>query len=154
LIGAFDIISEFLPHVAIILYRVYPTSHALLQKTFKVACVTTVIGTIAETILTMFLFGTLWSRWTIAFKITTPMLHALFASAQLWGSWVFYNMYKKQGRILASKRGELDDLEVQPKIEEESEGTRTETDTVASRVGSGGYSTSVSSRTGVVNAAL
>jgi len=106
--GAFDIVSEFLPHVSIILYRVYPNSHAFLAKIFRLAMVTTLIGTTSETILTMFLFGSLWHRWTIAFKVTTPMLHVLFASAQLWGSWNFYKMWQKQKRLIAQKQDGFD----------------------------------------------
>lgn len=109
--GAFDIVSEFLPHISIILYRVYPTSHRFLFRLFRLSCITTVTGTLAETILTMYLFGSLWNRWTIAFKITTPMLHVLFASAQLWGSYNFYRMYKKQQRLIRQKEGAANDIE-------------------------------------------
>lgn len=65
---------------------------------------TTLSGTIAETIVTMYMFGSLWNRWTLAFKITTPMLHILFAAAQLWGSWNFYCLYQKQCRLLVAGR--------------------------------------------------
>lgn len=119
--GAFDIVSEFLPHISIILYRVYPTSHRFLRSIFRWSMITTLIGTTAETILTMYLFGTLWDRWTIAFKVTTPMLHALFASAQLWGSYNFYKMYKKQERIIAQKEGRIIDLEGNPKSSQEED---------------------------------
>ena len=116
--GAFDIVSEFLPHVSIILYRVYPTEHKFLRKLFRIAAITTFTGTMAETILTMYLFGSLWDRWTIAFKLTTPMLHILFMSAQLWGTWCFYKMYQKQCRIIRRKEGRVEDLEAGPKHEE------------------------------------
>jgi hypothetical protein len=109
--GAFDIVSEFLPHVAIILYRVYPTYHRFLRKLFRFATITTLTGTTAETILTMYLFGSLWHRWTIAFKITTPMLHVLFMCAQLWGSWCFYKMYKRQERLIVREEGIIDNVE-------------------------------------------
>ncbi|CZR52223.1 uncharacterized protein PAC_02100 [Phialocephala subalpina] len=117
--GAFDIVSEFLPHVSIILYRVYPNEHRFLYKIFRLACITTIIGTTAETALTMYLFGSLWYQWTIAFKVTTPMLHVLFASAQLWGSYNFYKMFKKQERIIARLEGEGGE-EGAPKQEQES----------------------------------
>lgn len=107
-VGAFDIVSEFLPHVSIILYRVYPDNHAFLKRIFKAAMVTTLTGTTAETVLTMYLFGSLWDRWTIAFKITTPMLHLLFMSCQLWGSYNFYKMYRRQQRLLAKKEEGID----------------------------------------------
>ncbi|KAI3393222.1 hypothetical protein diail_4549 [Diaporthe ilicicola] len=106
--GAFDIIAEFLPHVSIILYRVYPTSHDFLRKLFLAAMATTLTGTLVETIVTMYMFGSLWNRWTLAFKITTPMLHILFAAAQLWGSWNFYCLYRKQVRLLVGAQ----DLEI------------------------------------------
>lgn len=65
--------------------------------------ITTLTGTTAETILTMYLFGSLWDRWTIAFKVATPMLHLLFMSCQLWGSYNFYKMYKRQKRLIEKK---------------------------------------------------
>jgi hypothetical protein len=65
----------------------------------------------------MYLFGSLWTRWTIAFKVTTPMLHVLFASAQLWGSYNFYRMYKRQERLLAELEGGVDDTEAGSKAE-------------------------------------
>lgn len=73
---------------------------------------TTLCGTITETIVTMYMFGSLWNRWTLAFKITTPMLHVLFAAAQLWGTWNFYCLYQKQCRLLVAGR-DHDDLAVE-----------------------------------------
>ncbi|KAF9014734.1 hypothetical protein BDZ89DRAFT_440373 [Hymenopellis radicata] len=61
LAGAFDIISEFLPHLTIILYRVYPDSHRFLKTIFRAACLVTFFGTVAETVVVMYLFGQLWS---------------------------------------------------------------------------------------------
>ncbi|KAF4630348.1 hypothetical protein G7Y89_g7790 [Cudoniella acicularis] len=112
---AFDIVSEFLPHISIILYRVYPTSHDFLRKLFRISALTTLTGTVAETIVTMWLFGSLWPKWTLAFKVVTPMLHVLFMSCQMWGSWNFYKMYKRQERLLAISEGRLDDVEKLPK---------------------------------------
>jgi hypothetical protein len=83
------------------------------------AAITTFTGTMAETILTMYLFGSLWQKWTLAFKITTPMLHLLFMSAQLWGTWNFVKMYKKQCRLIDMKEGRAD-LEAGPKEEQDS----------------------------------
>lgn len=68
----------------------------------------------------MYLFGSLWERWTMAFKVTTPMLHLLFMSAQLWGTWCFYKMYKRQCRIIAKKENTIgEDLEAGPKQEQD-----------------------------------
>jgi hypothetical protein len=110
-LGAFDIVSEFFPHISIILYRVYSTKHIFLYKLFLISAITTFCGTILETILTMYLFGSLWDRWTMAFKVVTPMLHVLFASCQLWGTWNFYKMMKRQERLIEMHEGELGDIE-------------------------------------------
>ncbi|RFU30948.1 hypothetical protein B7463_g5399, partial [Scytalidium lignicola] len=103
--GAFDIVSEFLPHVAIILYRVYHNNHDFLRRIFLVSCITTASGTTFETIVTMYLFGSLWQKWQIAFKIATPLLHLAFSAAQIHGSIVFWRMYKRQSRLLAEETG-------------------------------------------------
>ena len=57
------------------------------------------------------------------------MLHVLFASAQLWGSWCFYQLYKKQGRLIAMSEGRLEDPEQAPavKLEEETDDARSGT---------------------------
>jgi hypothetical protein len=44
----------------------------------------------------MWLFGSLWHRWTLPFKIVTPLLHILFAAAQLWGSYVFWRLWQRE----------------------------------------------------------
>ncbi|KAI9747375.1 MAG: hypothetical protein M1835_002129, partial [Candelina submexicana] len=98
--GAFDVISEFWPHVAIVLYRIYPNDHVFLRKVFKVACFSTLFGTFCETVITMFFFGSLWERWTIDFKIATPLLHLVFTFAQLHGSRVFWTMMKRQEKYI------------------------------------------------------
>ena len=99
-IGAFDIIAEFLPHVVLIIYRVIPTSHSLLANLFKFASITTFIGTISETVLVMYMFGILWDRWPLAFKIATPLLHIAFSAAQLHGSRALYIMWRRQEQML------------------------------------------------------
>ncbi|KAK1148078.1 hypothetical protein N8T08_010713 [Aspergillus melleus] len=104
--GVFDIISEFFPHVAIILYRVYPHRHRFLSRVFLYSCLTTAFGTFCETVVTMFLFGCLWDRWQIAFKVATPLLHTAFSAAQIHGSIVFWRMYKRQQAFLNEEVGQ------------------------------------------------
>jgi hypothetical protein len=48
----------------------------------------------------MWLFGSLWDRWEIAFKVTTPLLHIAFSAAQIHGTIVFWRMYKRQLRFI------------------------------------------------------
>ncbi|KAJ7219160.1 hypothetical protein GGX14DRAFT_18839 [Mycena pura] len=104
--GAFDIIAEFLPHLTLILYRIYPNSPGFLLAIFRVACLTTFLGTISETMVAMYLFGQLWSRWTLSFKIATPVLHVAFSAAQFHGTHIFYRMWQKQKRIIRDRRDE------------------------------------------------
>ncbi|KAA8565558.1 hypothetical protein EYC84_009412 [Monilinia fructicola] len=138
--GAFDIISEFLPHLTIILYRVYPHSHAFLRKIFRIAAITTFTGTLAETVLTMFLFGSLWERWTLAFKVATPMLHVVFTAAQLWGTWNFVGLYRRQGVLLREYEKRKD--------EEEGRGDRSLSLSEEARDGNGGSGEGHESRGG------
>ena len=109
-IGAFDILAEFIPHVVLILYRVYPTSHLFLAKLFQVACITTFIGTISETILVMYMFGILWNRWPLSFKIVTPTLHLAFSAAQFHGTMIFYRLWQKQEQQLNMERDTKDSI--------------------------------------------
>ena len=105
--GAFDIVCELLPHFSIILYRVFPDSHRLLSRVFLIACLTTFGGTLFETAVVMYLFGSLWDRWTIAFKVVTPLLHIAFAATQFHGTRVFYGLWRKQQAHLAQEEAEM-----------------------------------------------
>ncbi|KAB8233982.1 uncharacterized protein BDW43DRAFT_274762 [Aspergillus alliaceus] len=115
--GAFDIISEFFPHLAIILYRIFPDRHHFLKRLFLLSCITTAIGTTCETIVIFFLFGSLWDRWQLAFKVVTPLLHIAFSAAQVHGSVVFWKMYKRQERLLKEKSG----LDIEREVSHESQ---------------------------------
>lgn len=103
-LGAFDVIAEFWPHLAIILYRIYNDDHVFLIKVFRTAVFTEIVGTTLETIVVMWLFAGLWDRWTLPFKVVTPILHALFSAAQLWGAYNFWQLWKKQEKLLAEQR--------------------------------------------------
>ena len=104
--GAFDIVCELLPHFSIILYRVFPDSHKFLSRLFLIACVTTFAGTLFETAVVMYLFGSLWNQWITAFKVVTPLLHIAFAATQFHGTRVFYGLWRKQQAHLAQEPDE------------------------------------------------
>ncbi|KAI2710222.1 hypothetical protein CBS147332_5923 [Penicillium roqueforti] len=97
--GAFDAVFELFPHFAIILYRVFPRRHQLLSRIFLISCFSTAVGTLTETVVTMWLFGSTWDRWRLAFKVVTPVLHLAFSAAQIHGSLVFWRMYRRQKRF-------------------------------------------------------
>lgn len=73
------------------------------MKVFRAAFITEVAGTTIETIVVMWLFGGLWDRWTLPFKILTPMLHVVFSIAQLWGAIIFRRMWKRQEALLKAQ---------------------------------------------------
>jgi hypothetical protein len=106
--GMFDVLAEFWPHVAIILYRMHPTEHNYLRKVFLSAGIITCVGTVVETVAVMYLWGWAWDRWTLAFKVVTPILHVIFSAAQLWGAYNFYKMWQSQKRLM---RADKDDVE-------------------------------------------
>ena len=103
--GAFDIVCESLPHLSIILYRIYPSNHRFLQRLFGVACLLTFLGTLFETAVVMYVFASLWSKWITAFKVVTPLLHVAFSATQIHGSLILYRMAKKQRRLI--EQGEI-----------------------------------------------
>lgn len=106
--GAFDCIAELWPHVAMILYRLLPSEdkgdgraahfHALMSRIFLSVAMMEVAGTTIETMVVFWLWGSLWAKWTLPFKIVTPILHVLFSCAQGWGAWVFWQLSKKEAR--------------------------------------------------------
>ncbi|KAF1917898.1 hypothetical protein BDU57DRAFT_586480 [Ampelomyces quisqualis] len=110
--GLFDIIAECWPHFAIILYRVYENDHKFLSKVMLSATIITLVGTIVETIVVMYFWASAWYRWTLAFKIVTPILHVVFAAAQLWGTKNFYSMWQSQKRKLQEKSDDVETGEV------------------------------------------
>lgn len=57
-----------------------------------------VCGTAIETMVVFWLWGSLWERWSIGFKVATPILHLLFSAAQAWGAYVFWQLSKKEKR--------------------------------------------------------
>jgi hypothetical protein len=66
------------------------------------------------------MFGSLWDRWTTAFKVVTPLLHSAFSATQIHGSYIFYRMMRRQQRILREQEGgqqtgvRSDDVGVEP----------------------------------------
>jgi hypothetical protein len=83
-----------------------------------------------ETIVTMYLFGSLWHQWTIAFKIVTPLLHIAFAAAQLNGSLIFFRMWQKEKKLARQEKGTLDP-------EDGGDGGEVKLDTEVSPIGEG-----------------
>lgn len=84
-----------------ILYRPYNHDHVFLSQVFLGAAIITVVGTTAETIMVMTIFGMTWSKWDTAFRVTTPILHVMFTLAQIHGSRILFALHWKQKRLAA-----------------------------------------------------
>lgn len=67
----------------------------------------------------MWLFAGLWSRWTLSFKVATPILHVVFSVAQLWGAIIFRRMWKHQEKLLAEEMRMNQLPKVNPVVDEE-----------------------------------
>lgn len=89
-------VAEFWPHLAIIIYRLYPGRRGLSYRIFLATVIAEVIGTTFETAIVFWLWGSLWNQWTTPFKVVTPILYGLFSAAQLFGAWVFWQLAKKE----------------------------------------------------------
>src|ERR1700761_4156633 len=98
--GAFDIVAELWPHLTMIIYRLCPGRHVLMYRLFLGTSVAEVVGTVFETTIIFWLWGTLWNQWTLPFRVVTPILHALFSAAQLFGAWIFWKLAKKEKAII------------------------------------------------------
>jgi hypothetical protein len=109
--GAFDVLAELWPNVAIILYRVYNDNHYFLMNVFLGTCLITVCGTIAESIMIFVFLAQSWSRWELSFKIVTPILHVVFSMAQVHGSRILFSLYQKQKRLLREEEIRMTDPE-------------------------------------------
>ena len=106
--GAFDIVCELTPHIAMILYRIYPTRHLFLSRLFLFGACSTFFGTLAETLVVFYLFGSLWDQWQLAFQIVTPILHIAFSATQVHGSRILWSMHKSQLGILEGERRDVE----------------------------------------------
>jgi polyferredoxin len=102
----FDVIAEFWPHVAVIQKRRFNDDHGYLSKVFLFAAIVTALGTLFETIVVMYIWGSAWHRWSLPFKIITPILHGIFSSAQVWGAYRFVGMWQYEKKKLKEKKQE------------------------------------------------
>src|ERR1700761_2442080 len=98
-----------------ILYRLCSGRHTLMYRLFLATSAAEVAGTLFETIIVFWLWGSLWQQWTLPFRIVTPLLHALFSAAQLFGAWVFWQLARKEKALIHAEK-----LGLSPPIEDAS----------------------------------
>jgi hypothetical protein len=69
------------------------------------------MGTVAETVMIMTLFGQSWDKWDLSFKVVTPILHVLFTIAQLHAARILLAMWAKQKAAVAEEEERYMDVE-------------------------------------------
>jgi hypothetical protein len=109
--AAFDVLAELWLNVAFILYRIYPRNANLLAYVFGSTFIVSLMGTIAETVMIMTLFGQSWDKWDLSFKVVTPILHVLFTIAQLHAARILLAMWAKQKAVVAEEEERYMDVE-------------------------------------------
>jgi hypothetical protein len=109
--AAFDVLAELWLNVAFILYRIYPRNANLLAYVFGSTFIVSVMGTVAETVMIMTLFGQSWDKWDLSFKVITPILHILFTIAQLHAARILLAMWAKQKNAMADEEARYMDVE-------------------------------------------
>ncbi|KAH8723731.1 hypothetical protein GQ44DRAFT_740942 [Phaeosphaeriaceae sp. PMI808] len=93
--GLFDVICEFWPHLAIILYGCIHGPHFPIQG-FPLRWHNDLRRQRCRNHCCFLALGLPMGALDTAFKIVTPILHVIFMSAQLWGAYNFYKMWRRQ----------------------------------------------------------
>ncbi|KAF2669110.1 hypothetical protein BT63DRAFT_250476 [Microthyrium microscopicum] len=109
--AAFDVLAELWLNVAFILYRIYPKNYALMAYVFGSTGIISIMGTVAETVMVMTLFGQSWDQWDMSFKVVTPILHVLFTIAQIHAARILFHFWMKYKKLLAEEERDLMDPE-------------------------------------------
>lgn len=93
--GIFDLLAGLWPRPCMVVRTVWPEKHRLNMRLCYAACALTVLGTIGETLVAMFLFGINHRAWSVAIQCVTAISHALFAWAQLSSSLIMWKLARK-----------------------------------------------------------
>jgi O-antigen/teichoic acid export membrane protein len=94
--GAYNTAVELLAHFALILYHVNPKRHHSLKLLFLQTSFGISLLTLIGTIIAAIYFADLWNQWRLTFKIAAPIIHILFSASQIYGSVIFWRMYKRE----------------------------------------------------------
>ncbi|KAF2997619.1 hypothetical protein E8E13_004106 [Curvularia kusanoi] len=123
--GCFDVFAGVLPRPVMISRTVWQNEHRMNMWFCYTAMVLTVIGTVGETIVTMYLYGINFSAWSLPLQITTPICHVLFAAAQISSSKIMWALGRKHQEQLI-QHGTAD-RDVEPAGSDKSPRNTTET---------------------------
>jgi hypothetical protein len=135
----FDLSSEALPHLTMVLYRLCPTSHLFLYRSLRTAFFVSILSTTIEIGVVCWFYAALFDRWSIYNKVLTPTLFAAFVAAQVWsaiGLWVIGSEQRNgmkgggrnrdggEGAAVRDNEIEMESMEVVVSVEEKEEKER------------------------------
>ncbi|KAF9738973.1 hypothetical protein PMIN06_007762 [Paraphaeosphaeria minitans] len=104
--GVFDILSEAITHLTMVLYRLYPTRHDFLYRALRIAFVVSALSTAIETAVVGWFYGALFHRWSTLNKALTPMLFIAFVAAQIWSAICLWRIGSAKGVLMRGGGGE------------------------------------------------
>jgi hypothetical protein len=98
--GIFDLLAGLWPRPCMVVRTIWPEKHRLNMRLCYAACALTLLGTVGETVVAMYLFGINHKAWSTAIQWVTPISHALFVWAQLSSSLIMWKLARKAERQL------------------------------------------------------
>ncbi|KAJ4329665.1 hypothetical protein N0V87_010674 [Didymella glomerata] len=98
--GIFDLLAGLWPRPCMVVRTIWPEKHRLNMRLCYAACALTLLGTVGETVVAMYLFGINHKAWSTTTQWVTPISHALFVWAQLSSSLIMWKLARKAERQL------------------------------------------------------
>jgi hypothetical protein len=102
--GIFDLLAGLWPRPCMVVRTIWPEKHRLNMWLCYTATGLTILGTVGETIVTMYLFGINFKSWSIVVQVTTPIFHVVFVIAQGFSSRIMWDIGRKSSK--AAKEAE------------------------------------------------
>ena len=91
---------------------VWPKKHRMNMWFCYAALGLTLLGTIGETIVAMFLYKVNFSGWAFSVQVATPILHVVFMVAQSMSSKIMWTLGRKHQRQLKQLQAAGRDIEM------------------------------------------
>ncbi|KAJ8112339.1 hypothetical protein OPT61_g5270 [Boeremia exigua] len=98
--GIFDILAGLWPRPVMVIRTVWPEKHRMNMWFCYAAMILTILGTVSETIVAMYLYCINISGWSTAVQWATPICHVIFMVAQGFSSNIMYKLARKHSRRL------------------------------------------------------
>ncbi|KAF3034384.1 hypothetical protein E8E12_002281 [Didymella heteroderae] len=112
--GIFDLLAGLWPRPCMVVRTVWPEKHRVNMWLCYTAFGLTVVGTLGETIVALYLYGINFKAWSTAIQCVTPISHGLFAWAQLSSSKIMWILARKAERQLRQQGDQGKDAESPP----------------------------------------